>query len=356
MKTMMKTVLLVGILCSLATNVMAQSRIWDGGAGTSSFDAAQNWSGDTLPSSVSQAQFGELYPGGGFPSGTSISIGSPRTQSGLVFWSDQDITISGAALTLSGSAAVGARGMGDFTIENSLAIPASAVPWYITSTGTGTLAIDGGISSVTTRVVVIGNSGGTALGTVQFGGAAANSYLGTTIVEQNSTLVLNKSAGATAIPGSVRVNSGATLRLAAGNQIADNAGLNLFNGGTFDANGQTERMAALNVTGTGNKIRLGAGAANITFSSASGTGVTIYDWEGNAGQSGTAGRVFINTAPSDTWLASVTFEGFTQGAMLIAGNELVPSAVPEPAAMCMLTGLGLAGLAAWRNRKLDTKE
>ncbi len=139
---------------------------------------------------------------------------------------------------------------------------ASSQTWTVA--GGGTLAATGAVSDF---------SGGYALtkagaGTLSLSGSTPNTYTGLTTIN-NGTLVLNKIASVNAIAGDsvagttdVQVNTGATLRLAAANQIANDATVNL-NGGTWNLNGQNEtirNLTATVVSGTAPTLTLGTGS------------------------------------------------------------------------------------------------
>jgi autotransporter-associated beta strand protein len=106
------------------------------------------------------------------------------------------------------------------------------------------------------------------VGTLTLNGPASNTHTGLTTVT-GGTLELNKTAGVNAIAGDgtagtndVQVNTGATLKHLAANQISDNVTVNL-NAGTWNLNGQNETIRNLNaavVSGTGPTLTPGTGS------------------------------------------------------------------------------------------------
>ena len=150
---------------------------------------------------------------------------------------------------------------GTNTISANVGLAASQT-WMV-DTG-GTLAVTG----------VVGDFGGGRTltkaggGTLILGGSTPNTYTGLTTVN-GGTLELNKTAGVNAISGDgvagtndIQVNTGATLRLAAANQIADNSTV-FLNTGTWNLNGHNEtirNLTATVVSGTVPTLTLGTGS------------------------------------------------------------------------------------------------
>ncbi|MBC8094511.1 MAG: LamG domain-containing protein, partial [Akkermansiaceae bacterium] len=79
-------------------------------------------------------------------------------------------------------------------------------------------------------------------------------------------------------------------------------------------------------------MRLGTNTATLTFASGSYTAgtLTISNWTGTAGVSGTANKIFITAAPSATFLTNITFAGYSTGAIRLGTGEIVPSGSLSP--------------------------
>jgi hypothetical protein len=148
---------------------------------------------------------------------------------------DADVTVGG--IVGGGTRPLRKTGSAALIITGSSIAPAGLVldegTIRIGSTGSG--ALEGPISTsggvLTTGGIVVSASGAATIGG---GEAAANSYLGTTIV-QSGTLIASKAAGTTAIPGDFVLQSGAVFRYSGntgGNQIADTASITI-DGGAF---------------------------------------------------------------------------------------------------------------------------
>ena len=124
-------------------------------------------------------------------------------------------------------------------------------------------------------------------GTLQLSGSSSNTYSGTTFVNAG-TLVLNKSPGADAIPGTFVIGlfSGVqTVLLLAPDQIADTAQVQVFPSGGFGLNGFDDTIGSLQLrsgAGTASAVATGAGtlslAGDLTLIANNGgdTGATIF--------------------------------------------------------------------------------
>ncbi len=131
--------------------------------------------------------------------------------------------------------------------------------------GHGNITVSGVIKTGAGAVIKEGN------GTLTLSGSEANTYLGPTVVNAGS-LLLDKTAGTTAIAGDITI-SGGTLRWSASNQVADTSAITMTSG-ALDLNGKTETIAAFSngggvfMTGAGHLI--GAGST-ITWSGGTNT-------------------------------------------------------------------------------------
>ena len=132
-------------------------------------------------------------------------------------------------------------------------------------------------------------------------------------------------SGANSYAGNTTISGGA-LKLGASNVLPNNSAL-VMNGGTFSSAGYSETAGALTVQAS-STISLGvATTADLTFASGSYTAgtLTISNWTGTAGQSGTGDQIFITASPSAAFLNNITFAGYQTGAIRLGTGEIVPS-------------------------------
>jgi len=201
-------------------------------------------------------------------SGTGVgSTGAIRNTSGT--------NTLNTALTLGASSSIGADA-GTLTVNGDVTLGTGQ---SLTSTGAGNVTLNGAINGASDLV----KSGS---GTLTLGGTTANSYSGTTTVN-DGTLQLNKTAGTNALAGgAITVGDGvgaagsANLSLLANNQIADYAGtITLNSDGRLSLNGHTESINTIAGTGsinlgTGGYLGIGANSGSSTFGgSLTGTGI-----------------------------------------------------------------------------------
>jgi hypothetical protein len=171
----------------------------------------------------------------------------------------------------------------------------------------------------------------TGAGTVTFSGASANTYnsaISTEVVA--GTLLLQKSSGNALTSNSVTVDSGATLRLGASNQISNTSALTL-SGGTLAAQSFSDTLGTLTLSGN-SFISLSGGTLAFADSSAATWGAFTLDITGFTSASSL--RFGTNSSGlSASQLLKFTASGFNTFGLDSNGYL---TAVPEPTTWALL--------------------
>jgi autotransporter-associated beta strand protein len=301
----------------------------------------------------------------------SVPAGTTNTVSGFITGTGGLELDGGGVLDVTGTTN---NYTGDTVITNgTLRITALANSNTASSVGSGssiTLAGTNGAASAvldytggnvsTDRILVLTNGGGTitmASSATEMTLTGSASGSGQLIVGEG-TLILNGATNAFA-PGSIQVDSGATLQLGANNQIGDSTGL-ILNGGTFvvgtASTGFSDTLGTLTLSAS-STIDLGAwttGVRQLTFANSSAitwTGtLTITNWQGVANTSSDVAEILFGTGGltsvqlSQVYWANQNINGGT----LIGGNgELAP--IPE--ARVVWGAAALTAFVLWRERR-----
>jgi T5SS/PEP-CTERM-associated repeat protein/autotransporter-associated beta strand protein len=298
---------------------------------------------------------------GGSVTGTVASIGRNLGSVGSVTVS------SGGQWSLASNLTVGEQGTGSLTIGNgglvvvkgnlvrgaSGTINLNAGGTLQIGTGTNSGSLLGGTGSLTNNGTVVFNrsnastysgalSGSGAvtklgLGTLTFGGSAANTLTGTTTVSAG-TLKLDKSASTTAIAGSVEVATGATLLISQSEQVNDASAVTLSGGTIRTAAGVDEAFGNgfldFGTTSYANANTISFGDYIYTPSAL----LTINNF--NFGSTMTFGSN-LNSAD----LATFSFTNGGIGSSSWDGSTFTITAIPEPSTY--VAAIGLLALTLW---------
>lgn len=197
-----------------------------------------------------------------------------------------------------------------------------------------------GANATTDRSFVVNEGGGTinmASSSTEMTLTGSASGSGKLIVGEGTLVLSNTSTANSFASGSIQVESGATLKLAAGDQIGNSTGL-ILNGGTFLVGASTlsESLGTLTLSAS-STIDFGAygasGLRQITFANSSAitwTGtLTITNWQGVALTSSDFTEIVFGVGGlTSTQLGQIRFANQDiNGGTLIGGGELVP--IPE---------------------------
>jgi uncharacterized repeat protein (TIGR01451 family) len=267
-----------------ATNVVSfalpvNTRTWTGLSTTSSkWSDPANWAGHVVPGSGDNLLFG---PGASQLSNTD-DLAAGTIFSSIAF-SSGGYTLSGNAVTLSGnldgSTATGNNVLNlNVTLANGAGVLMGPSNTDLTLGGTinnggAIFTVGGGAGRVDFTGAIAGSGGLTvnAGGTVALSGPA-DTYLGATTVAAG-TLLLDKASG-NAVPGALTVPGG-TVRLLAGNQIADAAAVAISVSGLLDLNSHSDTVGSVTlstgaITTAAGTLTLGGNLIDTGVSSISG--------------------------------------------------------------------------------------
>ncbi|MES2594756.1 MAG: autotransporter-associated beta strand repeat-containing protein [Verrucomicrobiota bacterium] len=310
-------------------------------------------------------------------SGTLILNGTNTFSGGL--------TVTTGTLVFGNNAAAGSAGIifgsstasptiqaggGTRTITNGVTLSGN-----VTFSGANDLIFTGATSMSSTRTltvtnnttfsgVVSGNGGLTknGTGTLTLSGGSANTYLGTTTVN-DGTLVLNKSSGnamastSLVIGDSTGVAASAVVQNNASNQIPDGAAVTIRTDGQLNLQGFTEGVGTLtmsggSVTGTaGSRLDLGGNVAISTtatniaqITSGIGLGSTARVFTVNDNSVTTDSDLAISGVISGTATASLTKTGL--GTMTLSGTNTFSGGAVVNAGMLIMDNASALGTIA----------
>jgi len=252
----------------------------------------------------------------------SFALGS--TSSGTVLSGTgslliQGLTVAGEALTNDSSST---------TLQTSVAAGWSG---NVVLNSTLVLQVNSGTNNLSGAISGPGGLTKNGTGTLLFSGANDNTYAGTTTVTQG-TLLLNKSAGITAVSGPLVVGNGGggvnadVVRLQANSQISDSSPVEITSSGLLDADGFPEIVGPL--SGTGN-LQLDASAFSVSVPS----DTAAFD-------GAISGTTSLTKLGGGAWAlnGSNTYSG---SAIVSAGTLLVNGTLP--ASSIGVSGMGTLG-------------
>ncbi len=301
----------------------------------------------------------------------SLSMGSTSSASptGKIYLVTNGMSLSRGVAFNSGSGGTGnmtlgttISGGGTATQAGGVTISTGAGAGAYTNNFDATNAID--IMDVTGVISGTQVSGSTVIkttgnGTVKFSGTSANTFAsgaGTVTVQVASgTLELNKTAGVNAIGNvATSVDSGATLKWDASNQVGDSAAFTL-NGGALNLNSQNDTVGTLSLASS-STIFFGAGTESLSFADSSSLNwgsftLTITGF--------TQGTDLLRFGTSSAGLTAAQLSlfrfsdyGNAQGQIDANGYVTAAVAVPEPSIFfAMLFAIGF--MVFLRNQKLN---
>ena len=293
------------------------------------------------PATAATLNFATSFSSGG---GFTLAHSALNTSNNVAMYGTANgVTIAGNILT--NGAGTGGAAVNTITLGANDTTATSGSPSTITFTGnynpTDTNARTHQFSAAADNTAVFSGiiSGGSAgslfkkigAGTVTFSGASANTYNSTISTEVVAgTLLLQKSSGNALTSNSVTVDSGATLKLGASNQISNTSALTL-SGGTLAAQSFADTLGTLTLSGN-SFISLSGGTLAFADSSAVTWGSFTLDISGFVSASSLRFGTNSSGLTADQ-LLKFTASGFNTFGLNSSGYL---TAVPEPATWALL--------------------
>ena len=314
--------------------------------------------------------------------GGDIGISNSRTLN-VLSGSSSGIVSGAGSLTKSGSGTLTLSGVNTYggatTISNgTISVSLLADAGSNSGIGTNATVTFAGANATNT---VLNYTGGTVATdrTFAFNGTASSGQGGTINMASSNTVITATGAASgtgkmiigegilvlsntgtpnSFAPAAIQVDGGATLQLAAADQIGNSTGL-ILNGGTFRTGtstaGYSDTLGTLTLSAS-STIDLGsaAGLRTLTFANSSAitwTGtLTITNWQGIAGGTSQVTKLLFGTdGLNETQLGQIYFasQTTTGGRLLGSDGELVP--IPEPHVYA--AAIALLAVVGWRERK-----
>ncbi|AKJ65372.1 PEP-CTERM sorting domain-containing protein [Kiritimatiella glycovorans] len=374
MKKMMGwVVVLFALVAVTAMGADKYNNVWTGDAGDNDWNNDGNWWNSVSNNALAFLRGDNVDA---TPSVTNVNLSTADTVLGMRFQettstssSNVSYRFGGAELTLDGSGTDAGLteliswtggGAGTQTFENSVVLNTinNANHQHIASSdGGGNLVFAGGLAQAGSSsslgiylyagdVEISGGYDGSSkltkihdragAGILKFTGTGAWSGGGTVQVGTDATVLLagDNTDSTRFAPGILHLLGG-TLRLGNDEQVANGINVAFRDGDSvFDLDGNTETVASIAPFQIANfdsaTIMMGDGGVLNLGNQTSGsiqTNLTIMEWNNGSD------HIYVTGSMSSNDLALITFDGYDSGAFINDSDELLPTAIPEPATL-----------------------
>ncbi len=281
--------------------------IWTGLGSDNNWSTTNNWSNLLAPVNYGVARI--VFAGSTRP--TPFTDANWNVQSITFNPGTSPFTNSGSQITIQGGGVFNASVNGQ-TFANNIVLGA-AQTWYASS---GALSFSGTNNNAGFALTLDGSKNISFLAGSGLNGTGGLTKNGAGTLSVNSPL---------AFTGTMTNNSGTIETLA--NNVLNNKGI-IFAGGALTAHSKSQTFKTLTLN-SDSSINLEAfnGVGVLTFSGGirNGGTLTINNWLGAPGSSGSDDRIVITPGvPNPAFLGAVNFAGYPPGAMRLATGEIVP--------------------------------
>jgi autotransporter-associated beta strand protein len=300
-----------GVTNNMGTFSLYSAGIYSGATTVSSGIVHIRNSGSLGSGAVTVALGGSLQLQGGIAISNTLSLKGTGPLGTGALQSVAGINAVSGTITLTGDTRMNADLNSQLTLNSNLSAGAAG----LTIGGAGNILLNGSLSGSGSLANTWGTSPiqlnvATSLikdGTGSLTLNAANSYTGATVISSG-----NLALGAT--------------------EVINNAAMILFNGGKLSSGGYSETLGPISILSEGSEIELGAGVHELRFGTKNTWDfrtLNISGWQGNAGISGTDGRIYVENSAvlSLTEVEQVKFS--TANAIQLISGELVPNAIAQ---------------------------
>ncbi|MHA8074607.1 beta strand repeat-containing protein [Aquirufa sp. HETE-40SA] len=300
-----------GVTNNMGTFSLYSPGIYSGATTVSSGIVHIRNSGSLGSGAVTVALGGSLQLQGGIVVPNTLSLKGKGPLGTGALQSVAGINAVDGTITLSVDARMNADLNSQLTINANLSAGATG----LTIGGAGNVLLNGSLTGSGSLV----NTWGTS---------PIGLYIATSLIKDGTgSLTLN---AANSYTGATVISSG-NLALGA-TEVINNAAMILFNGGKLSSGGYSETLGPISILSEGSEIELGAGVHELRFGTKNTWDfrtLNISGWQGNAGISGTDGRIYVENSAvlSLTEVEQVKFS--TANAIQLISGEQVPNAIAQ---------------------------
>ncbi len=249
---------------TFAGTIMGSGGVENRGTGGLTLSSANNYAGLTTVDTNSELIVTANGALGVSPAGTVVQSGG-TLRLGVNYTTSEDLTIEGTGKAAAGALAL-ANGTTAASFAGAITIgPTGATIVPTSNSGTGTLALGGGINLATNNTTVTFKG----IGNVVLGGGITNSagVVGNVAIDASVVTF----GGASSYAGTTTVTNAGTILVGINNGVSPASSVTIGTNSTLDLNGFNQSLGGLAASGTGTHVVTNNGATPSTLSVAGGS-------------------------------------------------------------------------------------